>query len=38
MGVLDCLLFHEGLYGVLEKRERERDVYICVTTIVVGFE
>lgn len=43
MGVLVCLLFHEGLYGVLERereaeREKERCIYICVTTRVVGFE
>lgn len=41
MGVLVCLLFHEGMYGVLEReRERERHIYIgiYVTTVVVGFE
>lgn len=29
-GVLVCLVFLEGLYGVLEK-EREREVYIYVS-------
>lgn len=43
MGVLVCLVFLEGLYGVLERErereaERKRGVYICVTTRVVGFE
>lgn len=41
MGVLVGLLFHEGLYGILEierERESERGVYICVTAMVVGFE